>query len=144
MPAPTDADHAEGVRFGQALGNRHGITGLVDASVGARHARVHRGLAADDALTVRVAATARVDPAEETADALARVSTLRNESAGLAMLKVHSAKFFIDGVFENRTTTMLADYSDAAGGNAPPLFAPSRYRTCLRPSIRRGSRFPVM
>jgi len=126
MPAPTDADHAEGVRFGQALGNRHGITGVVDASVGAWHARVHRGLAADDALTVRVAATARVDPAEETADALARVSTLRNESAGLAMLKVHSAKFFIDGVFENRTTTMLADYSDAAGGNAPPLFAPEQ------------------
>lgn len=126
MPAPTDADYAGGVRFGQALANRHGITGVIDASVGARHARVYRALAADAALTLRVAATARVDPEEKTADALSRVSALRAEAAGLKMFKVHSAKFFIDGVFENRTATMLADYSDAAGGNAPTLFAPEQ------------------
>ncbi|GAB1360821.1 amidohydrolase [Rhodobacter sp.] len=126
MPAPTDADYADGVRYGQALANRHGITGVLDASVQERHVRVYRAMAKAGALTLRVASTARVDPAEATADALDRVLTLRHEAAGHGMFKVHSAKFFVDGVFENRTATMLAPYSDAKGGNAPTLFAPEQ------------------
>src|SRR5262245_48268883 len=35
---------------------------------------------------------------------------------------LHSAKCFLDGVLENRTAAMLADYSDAAGGNAAIMF----------------------
>ncbi len=38
------------------------------------------------------------------------------------MIKMHSAKFFLDGVFENRTAAMIEDYSDARGGNAPVMF----------------------
>lgn len=126
MPAPSEADYAEGVRFAQALANRHGITGVIDASIQERHARVYRAMDAADALTLRVAATARVDPSESTAGALERVSALRDGAAGTRLFRVHSAKFFLDGVFENRTATMLADYSDAAGGNAPLLFAPGQ------------------
>ncbi len=37
---------------------------------------------------------------------------------------MHSAKFFLDGVIENRTAAMIAPYSDAAGGNAPLMFEP--------------------
>lgn len=127
MPAPTDADYEAGVRYGQALANRHGITGIIDASVEERHARVYRRMAEQGTLTLRVAATARVDPSETVAGAVERVSTLRQEVAGGSeRFRIHSAKFFLDGVFENRTATMLWPYSDAICGNAPLLFAPEQ------------------
>ena len=59
MPAITEDDFAAGVRFGQALCNRHGITGVLDASTNERHARVYQRLADMGELTLRVAATAR-------------------------------------------------------------------------------------
>ena len=118
MPEVTDADYADGVRYGQALCNRHGITGVLDALVEARHARVYRGLAEAGDLTVRICATAKVFPEEATADALARVEALRRENR-LDMFRIHSAKFFLDGVIENRSAVMLEEYSDSIGGNAP-------------------------
>lgn len=128
MPGPQDADYAEGVKYGQALANRHGITGVIDASVNERHARVYRGLSKEGALTLRVAAAARVDPSEDTRDALQRLIAMRHDARGVDMFKVHSAKFFLDGVFENRTATMLADYSDSIGGNAALLFPADQVR----------------
>lgn len=122
MPALSDGDYADGIRFAQALANRHGITGVLDASVNDRHARVYAGLAARGELTVRVCATAKVEPHEATADALARVEALRAGHQS-EMFHVHSAKFFLDGVLENRTGAMIEDYSDAAGGNAPLMFS---------------------
>lgn len=121
MPEPSDADYAEGVRFGQALCNRHGITGVLDASVNERHARVYRSLEKAGELTVRVCATAKVLPEERTEAALARVEALRRDYRS-GMFYVHSAKFFLDGVLENRTAAMLESYSDAPGGNAPLMF----------------------
>lgn len=121
MPEVTDADYADGVRYGQALCNRHGITGVLDALVEERHARVYRSLAEAGDLTVRICATAKVFPEEATADALARVEALRRANR-MDMFRIHSAKFFLDGVLENRTAVMLEDYSDAAGGNAPLMF----------------------
>jgi hypothetical protein len=44
----------------------------------------------------------------------------RNHSS--AMFKIHSAKFFLDGVLENRTGVMIEDYSDALGGNGQLMF----------------------
>ncbi|MDI7863130.1 amidohydrolase [Rhizobiaceae bacterium n13] len=121
MPEVSDADYADGVRYGQALCNRNGITGVLDALVEERHARVYKGLAERGELTVRICATAKVFPHEETASALARVDELRCNNAH-EMFRIHSAKFFLDGVIENRTAVMLDDYSDAIGGNAPLMF----------------------
>ena len=121
MPFPTDADYANGVRFSQALCNRHGITGVIDASVNERHARVYSSLERVGDLTVRVAATARVNSAEKTEDALRRLEDLRRKNNS-DMFKIHSAKFFLDGVLENRTGVMLEPYSDALGGNAQLMF----------------------
>lgn len=121
LPKLTLERYAGGVRFGQALCNRHGITGVLDAMVGERHMKVYRGLDAAGELTVRVAATARVDPEESVGDALGRLEALRRDYRS-ANVAVHSAKFFLDGVLENRTAAMLDDYSDAAGGNAPVMF----------------------
>lgn len=121
MPKPSEDDFAQGVLYGQALCNRHGITGVIDAMVEERHARVYRGLDRNGKLTVRVGATAKVHPREGVAEALERLSAMRAGNAG-DMLAIHSAKFFLDGVLENRTAAMLEPYSDAAGGNAPLMF----------------------
>jgi predicted amidohydrolase YtcJ len=125
MPQPTDQDWADGVRFAQAHANRHGFTGLLDASVNERHARVYKALAEEGALTARIIATARVDASETTAGALARLSAMRRDCQ-YPMFRIHSAKFFLDGVIENRTAAMIEDYSDAAGGNADLMFAPTQ------------------
>jgi predicted amidohydrolase YtcJ len=121
MPAITDVDYAEGVRFAQALCNRNGFTGVLDASVDSRHARVYQGLADSGALTVRLCATAKVQPEETTKEALERIGELRRKHRSAAF-NIHSAKFFLDGVLENRTGAMIEPYSDAIGGNAPLMF----------------------
>lgn len=125
MPAPTDADFAAGVRWAANLANRHGITGVIDAKVDERHVRVYQDMARADALTVRVASTALVRPTDSTAEAVARLSAFRADSQQ-GLFRVHSAKFFLDGVIENRTAAMIAPYSDAQGGNAPLMFEPSQ------------------
>lgn len=122
-PQPPEAEYIEGVQLAQALANRHGITGVLDALVEDRHVRIYNRMASEGALTVRVIATALVHPGEEAAAAVARVSALR-ASARHPMFRVHSAKFFFDGVIENRTAAMIEPYSDAIGGNAPLMFAP--------------------
>lgn len=121
MPQPTDDDFAFGVKWAAALANRNGFTGVLDASVGDRHVRVYDRLDKAGELTVRVRATARVDPSEATDAALARVSAYRAAHQS-EMFTVHSAKFFLDGVLENRTAAMIEPYSDATGGNAPLMF----------------------
>ncbi|HNB25703.1 MAG TPA: amidohydrolase family protein, partial [Alphaproteobacteria bacterium] len=121
MPKRGDADYANGVRHGQALCNRHGITGVLDAMVFERHMRVYKGLDEAGGLSVRVRATAKVFPEETVPDAVARLQALRRDYR-TPMVEMHSAKFFLDGVLENRTAVMIDDYSDAAGGNAALMF----------------------
>ncbi|WP_284166111.1 amidohydrolase [Frigidibacter sp. SD6-1] len=125
MPRPSDADFAEGVKWAQALAHRNGITGVLDARVEERHVRVYRALEAAGELTLRVAATALVNAFDTTDGAVERLTGFR-ASAGGERFKVHSAKFFLDGVIENRTAAMIAPYSDAEGGNAPLMFTPGQ------------------
>jgi len=124
-PAPSDEDYADGVRFAQAHANAHGLTGLLDASVEERHARVYRRVVEAGALTARILATARIDASETTEGAVARVENLRRECQS-EMFRIHSAKFFLDGVIENRTAAMIEPYSDAQGGNAALMFSPNQ------------------
>lgn len=127
MPETPDADWEEGVRFGQRLANRNGFTGVLDAMVTDRHLRVYRAVEKSTGLTVRVASTALVEPSDGVAEALERIEGFRRDFAS-SMLKVHSAKFFLDGVLENRTAAMLEDYHDAEGGNAPVMFGENHLR----------------
>jgi predicted amidohydrolase YtcJ len=94
---------------------------VLDALVRERHMKVYCDLDRAGELKVRVRATAKVNPNESVADALGRVDALRRDFR-TPMAQVHSAKFFLDGVLENRTAVMIEDYSDAEGGNAALFF----------------------
>lgn len=123
---PLDA-YYDGVRFGQAHCNRHGITGVLDALVRERHMKVYCDLDRAGELTVRVRATAKVNPDETVEGALERLDALRR-GFKTPMAQVHSAKFFLDGVLENRTAVMIEDYSDTQGGNAELFFEREQLR----------------
>ena len=123
LPATDDATWIAGLRAGQAHANRHGITGILDPSVKDHHARTYAALAAEDALTLRVAGAATVFPDDDIATALARLTAWREANSG-PLFHVNAAKFFLDGVLENRTAALIAPYADAGGGNAPLMFAP--------------------
>ena len=127
MPEYTDSQYADGVRWAQKHCNKHGITGVLDARVEERHMRVYRQLERDGALTVRICATACVQPNEAPATALNRIIAMRGDGA-TDLVRVHSAKFFVDGIVENRTAAMLEKYSDARGGNAPLMFGENQLR----------------
>ncbi len=127
MPETPDSDWEAGVRFGQALANRNGFTGVLDALVTERHLRIYRAVEKSTGLTVRVASTALVEPSDTVEGALSRIEGFRRDFNS-PMLKVHSAKFFLDGVLENRTAAMLEDYHDAEGGNAPVMFGENHLR----------------
>ncbi len=122
LPALGPGDFLAGALAGQAHANRHGITGIIDPRIIDHNVAAYGALAAQGALTLRVGGAALVTPQDTGATALARLTALRAAHPG-PDFHIHSAKFFFDGVFENRTAAMLAAYADAPGGNAPVMFA---------------------
>lgn len=140
MPQTSDAEWEEGVRWGQRHANQHGFTGVLDALVTDRHLRVYNALDKRGELTVRVASTALVEPSDLVEGALSRIEGFRRAYHS-DMLKVHSAKFFLD--VENRTAAMIDGYKDEIGGNAPVMFGENHLR-CSSPSMRRASRSIAM
>jgi len=127
MPVHSDAKYADGVRWAQRHANKHGITGVLDARVDERHMRVYRKLEQAGELTLRIRATAEVEPHEDVSQALSRLENLRRDYRS-DMLGMHSAKFFVDGIVENRTAAMLEDYADERGGNAALMFGENHLR----------------
>lgn len=125
LPRRTEDDYFEGLLAGQAHCNANGITGVLDAQVMDRHCAIYRRMEEAGKLTVRVAATAMAHAHETLATVLERLRRYR-QAYRSDLFKVNSAKFFLDGVLENRTAAMLAPYSDAAGGNAPLMFEPQQ------------------
>ncbi len=123
-PAATEEEYEEGVRFAQSLENGFGITSVLDAKINEKFARVYNRMATRCELTTRVVATALVRPGEEAEAAVRRLGAMRAEATH-PMFRVHSAKFFFDGVIENRTAAMIEPYSDTQGGNVPLMFDPA-------------------
>lgn len=127
LPALTDDDWMAGLRAGQAHANAHGLTGVLDPRVTALEQRVYARALAEDALTLRVAGAALVTEADTPATALARLTAMRAALPG-PDVHIHSAKFFMDGVFENRTAACLQPYADPPGGNALCMFGDDQTR----------------
>jgi len=122
LPDLTDDDRMAGLAGAQAHANRHGITGVLDARITEMEARIYGRGEAEGRLTLRVAGAALVTEADMPESAVARLSALRAAHPG-PDFHVHSAKFFMDGVYENRTAANLRSYADAKGGNAPCMFS---------------------
>jgi predicted amidohydrolase YtcJ len=125
LPQITDATYAAGLRAGQAHANRHGITGVLDPQVLDRHIRAYAALEAQGGLTLWVCGAAGVFPADTAEQAVARLTRLRADHPG-PDFRVQSAKFFFDGVLENRTAAMIDAYADTVGGNASLMFQPDQ------------------
>lgn len=125
LPGTPDDTYARGLLAGQAHANRHGITGVLDPAIVAHHSRIYAPAAADGTLTLRVAGACLVTAADTVETALTRLRALRAAHGG-AWYHLNAAKFFLDGGFENRTAALIAPYADAAGGNAPLMFAPDQ------------------
>jgi predicted amidohydrolase YtcJ len=125
LPTFTDPDYLEGARAAQAHANSLGITGVLDPSIKGYHERAYAALAASGELTLRVAGAARVGSDESTEGLVARLTALRLAHQA-EYFHIHSAKFFLDGILENRTAAMLAPYADAPAGNAPLMFSPKQ------------------
>lgn len=122
LPELTEDDWMAGLLAGQAHANRHGITGVLDACIRNPEVTTYGRAAAAGTLTLRVAGTALVTEADTPETAVTRLAALRKAHPG-PDFHVHSAKFFLDGVFENRTAANLAPYADLQGGNAPCMFS---------------------
>lgn len=125
LPTSTEATLQQGLLAGQAHANRHGITGVLDASVADYHRRIYAEAQARGVLTLRVAGSMHVTAAEPVDAMIARLTAWRAAHAS-EDFHLHSAKFFMDGGFENRTAAMIAPYADATGGNAPLMFTPDQ------------------
>ncbi|MFN4173155.1 MAG: amidohydrolase [Pseudorhodobacter sp.] len=123
-PIGTDT-HFAGLMAAQSLANRHGITGILDPRIEPHNAAAYARAAAEGRLTLRVAGAALVTPEDTAATALPRLTALRAAHPG-PMFHVHSAKFFLDGVFENGTAACLAPCMD--GTNADTMFDPAAIR----------------
>jgi predicted amidohydrolase YtcJ len=123
LPGTSEATYRRGLLAGQAHANRHGITGVLDASVQDHHRRHYAAAEAEGALTLRVAGAMHVTAGEALGDVMARLTTWRAAHRS-EDFHLQSAKFFMDGIFENRTAATLGPYSDPAAGNAPLMFRP--------------------
>ena len=123
MPPVTDDDYVKGIAEAQALCHRNGLTGVIDPRVTERHARVYQRMAAEGSLGLRVGGAGLVLPELSVEDNVAALVAMRDTFSG-GLFHLHSAKFFLDGVFENRTAAMIDGYKDAAGGNYPLMFDP--------------------
>jgi hypothetical protein len=125
LPRLTDGHQALGVRAGQAHANALGITGITDPRIEGGEALAYATVAAEGGLTLRVSGAALVKAADTPAQAVERLTELRRRHCG-PDFRVQSAKFFLDGVFENRTAAMIAPYADGPGGNGPLMFQPGQ------------------
>jgi predicted amidohydrolase YtcJ len=140
FPALTDKHWQEGLLAGQAHANAHGITGVLDPRVSDQEVRHYARAAAEGLLTLRVAGAALVTEADTPKVAVARLTALRTAHPG-PDFHVQSAKFFMDGVFENRTAATLRAYADAPGGNASSMFTADQ--TCALFTALDAARFAI-
>ena len=127
LPKTPPATYHAGLRAGQALANRHGITGILDPFIQSHHVDTYAHAARRGDLTLRVAGAMSVTPTDSVESVLSRLTALRAAHPG-PDFHLHSAKFFLDGGLENRTAALLAPYADAKGGNAPLMFPPDLIR----------------
>ena len=112
-PEPTQTDWEAAIERGQAHLHRLGITAWQDAAVGPSMLAAYRSLAERGRLSGRAVAALRWQPEDGQAQLPGLVE--RRGNGNLGRLRASAVKIFADGVFENRTASMLAPYLDGDG-----------------------------
>ena len=125
LPGTAEETWRKGLVAAMDHANRHGITGVLDAAVATDHRRIYAWGEGAGLLTLRVAGTIHVMATETVEGAVERVTKWRDAHRS-ADFHLHSAKFFMDGGFENRTAAMIDPYADGQGGNAPLMYPPEK------------------
>ncbi len=119
-PAFSDEDYFEAMQHFCKEFNQHGITGILDAVAPRKTMENYRTLNQRGQLSLRVAATSKIFAHLPLAEQLQELLSLRETYAD-DMVSLHSAKFFLDGVLESGTATLLEPRSDT-GSTAPLMF----------------------
>lgn len=112
-PRPTEADLREALRRASAMANAHGITAVIDASVGPEMLAAYRAADSAGELTVRVVASQWINSAQGLAQVDALVARAA-QSRG-RRLRADAAKIFLDGEIDGRTAALLEPYADGIG-----------------------------
>ncbi len=121
LPGTAPETWTQGLSAAMRLANRLGLTGVIDPQILDQHVTHYAAAQAAGALTLRVSGAMMVTPKDDAGSVLDRLTALRAAHSS-EMFHLHSAKFFLDGVLENRTAALIAPYADAGGGNAPLMF----------------------
>ena len=120
-PPRSAAEYERGLERALALANRLGIVALTEADADTLVMNAYTALDRRGALTARVIASLRVDPAAGTAQ-VPRLAALRERYAG-QRLRATATKIFADGVLEAKTGYVLQPYLGGGGHGLPELTA---------------------
>ena len=108
LPPRTRQERIEGLRRGLEMARQYGITGFQDANLGADDVAAYSDLASRGELTARASLSLTVDPDKGPSQVAELVALRERYPAGL--LRVGSAKLFVDGVIEAQTAALLEPY----------------------------------
>lgn len=120
-PGYTDDDYLQAMAHYSKAFNARGITGVLDAMATRNYLKNYQASYERGDLTLRVCATSKIFAHQSLAEQMAELKDLRATYQG-DRVRLHSAKFFLDGVLENGTAVLAAPRSDT-GGNAELMFS---------------------
>ncbi len=126
VPAATDADRQDGLRYAIKLLNGYGITSIQDASVDENDLKTYQTLDTGDELSLWVVASIWWER-DQGLEQLADIQRLRQEySAG--RIDARTVKIMLDGVMENYTATLLEPYLLPGNVRGIPMVDPERLK----------------
>ncbi len=120
-PGRTHAERVEALRLATAEYAELGIAWVQDAWVEPAEVEAYLDASAQGVLSTRVNLALRADPLTWRDQVPAFVESRRRvEELGDPLLTAGTVKVFVDGVIENHTAAMLADYTDTPGDRGLP------------------------
>jgi predicted amidohydrolase YtcJ len=114
IPPYSEEQVDEGLARAQAEAGSYGITSIVEASTQPWMLAGYQRFADRGALTVRVHAAVKIDPAKGARQIQDILALRRRYGAGL--VQVNAVKLFLDGVIESKTAYMIEPYTGGING----------------------------
>jgi predicted amidohydrolase YtcJ len=113
VPPISKVERIEGLRKAQKMANSLGIIAVQEATASDEILEAYRSLDLSNELTMRVAASLKVDPQRGESQIEELVS--KRARYGTRHLKARGAKLYVDGVLETHTAALLSPYLDRHG-----------------------------